>query len=355
MNEIKDLVDISKYAGERIDLVQAGGGNSSIKFDTGEMIIKASGYSLSEVIEDTGYSTVFTKQISAIVNNKKIINATSKRERETVAAELVKLATIDPHNRPSIETLLHSFLLKYTLHTHPIAVNIIAAQKGWKKTLQLIFPQDEIAFVEYQTPGVELALVLDFELKKFNSIPKIVILQNHGLIITSNNKEEIYSLTEYVIEKIEAYLKLDLSIYKLTTQISNALHRVENSQSITYLSEDRFLNTALNRNKKLFLKPPFCPDSLVYCGIGAVEIDKLSDAKTIQDYKEKYYVTPIIIIYQNNLFIVAQSIKKAKEIEDVLKFQIMVLTHNHLNVSFLASDELAYLSNWEAEKFRQKL
>jgi rhamnose utilization protein RhaD (predicted bifunctional aldolase and dehydrogenase) len=355
MSEIIDLVEISKYAGERIDLVQAGGGNSSVKFDNGEMIIKASGYSLSEVLEDSGYSKVVTKQISDIVNNKEIINAKSKRKREKVASELVKLATIDPLNRPSIETLLHSFLLKYTLHTHPIAVNIIAAQKGWKKTLLSIFPQDEIAFVEYQTPGVELALVLDIELKEFNSIPKIVILQNHGLIITTNTKEEIYTLTEHVIEKIETYLKLDLSKYKLTTQITKAIHRIEKSQTISYLSEDRFLNTTLNENKELFFKPPFCPDSLVYCGIGAVEIHKLTDSRSIQDYKEKYYVTPIIIIYQNNLFIVSQSVKKAKEIEDVLKFQIMVLAHNNLNIEFLAPEELAYLSNWEAEKFRQKL
>ena len=36
MSEIDDLVDISKYAGERFDLVQAGGGNSSVKYDNGE-------------------------------------------------------------------------------------------------------------------------------------------------------------------------------------------------------------------------------------------------------------------------------------------------------------------------------
>ena len=175
MREIIDLVEMSKYAGERIDLVQAGGGNSSVKFDTGEMIIKASGYSLSEVEENSGYSKVITTQISGIVSNKQIINSESKREREKITSELVKTATIDPVNRPSIETLLHSFLLKYTLHTHPIAVNVIAAQKGWKRTFQSIFPKDDMAFVEYQAPGLELALVLYNELKKFNSIPKIII------------------------------------------------------------------------------------------------------------------------------------------------------------------------------------
>ena len=31
MNELDKFVQISKYAGERFDLIQAGGGNSSVK------------------------------------------------------------------------------------------------------------------------------------------------------------------------------------------------------------------------------------------------------------------------------------------------------------------------------------
>ena len=33
MKEINQLVSMSKYSGERFDLVQAGGGNSSVKID----------------------------------------------------------------------------------------------------------------------------------------------------------------------------------------------------------------------------------------------------------------------------------------------------------------------------------
>ena len=56
MNEIElnDFIEISKFAGERFDLVQAGGGNSSVKNDNGTMFIKASGTCLSEVDENYG-------------------------------------------------------------------------------------------------------------------------------------------------------------------------------------------------------------------------------------------------------------------------------------------------------------
>ena len=42
---------MSKYAGMREDLVQAGGGNSSYKISQTEMAIKASGYQLSDLTE----------------------------------------------------------------------------------------------------------------------------------------------------------------------------------------------------------------------------------------------------------------------------------------------------------------
>lgn len=356
MNEIKDLVEISKYAGERFDLVQAGGGNSSVKFDNGEMIIKASGFLLSDVTEQSGYSKVKTLETANIVKNKIIINTSNKREREKLTASLVQEVTIDKNNRPSIETLLHSFLDKYTLHTHPIVVNMILIRKDWKDILKKIFKNDSIALVEYKTPGIELALELDKTLQIFEVRPNIIFLQNHGLIITSKDNKEIVKLTEYVLKEIETYLNIDMNNYKLTNKISSLLNSVQKSTNISYYSEDAYLNTQIMKNQELFLEMPFCPDYLVFCGIRAVVLNNLSDASILEDYKEKYFEVPKVIIFEDKLFLIAANIKKAKEMEDVLKFHIMVLEQSvKSNKNFLESEELAYLSNWEAEKYRQKL
>jgi rhamnose utilization protein RhaD (predicted bifunctional aldolase and dehydrogenase) len=353
MSEIKDLVEMSKYAGERFDLIQAGGGNCSVKFDNGEMVIKASGFLLSELTKDSGYSRVFTKKIAAVVKNEKILNATEKRERESLTSRLVKDATIDKNNRPSIETLLHSFLLKYTLHTHPIVVNMIVIQKNWEGILNSIFVDDEIVFVEYKTPGIELALALDNELKKFETIPNIIFLQNHGLIVTSADINEIKEKTEYVLEQIETYLKIDMSDYKITNEISYLFNSVDKKDNISYLSEDRYLNGVFAKNKELFFKMPFCPDSLVYCGIQCVEINDIFDVESIKNYKEKNYSLPKVVVFKSDIYFIAQNIKKAKEMEEVFKFHIMVLEKNiKQDVNFLGLDELAYLSNWEAEQYR---
>ena len=355
MKEIIELIEISKYAGERLDLVQAGGGNSSVKLDNGQMLIKASGFALSELTVKTGYSVVITNKVAEIIKNDEIITATSKRKREELTSKLIRKSTIDTNNRPSIETLLHSVLLKYTLHTHPIALNIILSQKNWKDVLNSIFKVDQFALIGYHTPGIDLAIELNKEINREKTIPKILFLQNHGLIVTSDNIEEIEYLTEYVLNLVEAYLNIDFSKFKLTTQITNLLKRVENSNNISYLSNDIFLNDLMKSNKKLFFEKPFCPDSFVFCGICALEINDFLDLSLINFYQEKYLSLPKIIIYNNNIFIISESVKKAKEIEDVLKFHLMILSHNNSNINFLSQDELNYLGNWEAEKFRQKL
>jgi len=355
MSEVGTLIEMSMYAGERFDLVQAGGGNSSVKYDSGEMIIKASGFLLSDVNENSGFSKVYTQKIAQIVKNVDVINEQDKRKRESLTSQLVKESTIDKANRPSIETLLHSFLYKYTLHTHPIVVNMLVIRKDWKKILKSIFINDDIVLVNYKTPGIELALELDSELSKFDIIPNIIFLQNHGLIITSQHKSEIQIKTEYVINKIEEYLNIDMSRYKTTNKTTYLLNTIQKNNNISYLSEDNYLNEQLSENKDLFLSTPFCPDSLVYCGISSVVINDEFDIKSIEQYKNKFYELPKVIIFENNLYFSAPNVKKAKEMEEVFKFHIMVLAQSNKDINYLELDELAYLSNWEAEQFRQKI
>lgn len=356
MKELNDFIKISKYAGERFDLVQAGGGNCSVKLDNGDMVIKSSGYLLSDIQINNGYSKVNNKKIIDIIKSEQIINEKNKKKRENISSNLLQDAILDKINRPSIETLMHSLLHKFTLHTHPLVVNMLVIQKEYKEILMSIFQGHQIAIVPYKTPGVELALELDKTLKDFETIPKIIFLQNHGLIITSPYNQEIKKITEMVLDKIEKYLRINMSRYKYTNKISSLLNKVEKNSKISFLSEDSFLNEQIKHNKELFLQKPFCPDGLVFCGVTSVIIKNLYDSLPIEHYKKRYFELPKVVILGNRIFFIASNIKKAKEIEEVMKFNIMVLEKNmKSNKNFLEEDELAYLNNWEAEKYRQKI
>ena len=63
-NELNDLVKISQFVGKRIDYVQGGGGNTSVKLDASLMAIKASGYKLSQITEESAYVTLNYKKIA---------------------------------------------------------------------------------------------------------------------------------------------------------------------------------------------------------------------------------------------------------------------------------------------------
>ena len=121
------------------------------------------------------------------------------------------------------------------------------------------------------------------------------------------------------------------------------------------MCDDGFLNNALKDNKHLFFIDPFCADTFVFAGAGAVEINDLNRIEEVQVYIQKYHVLPTVYIIDNHIYIYAKSVKKAKEISDVLKFHIMILSVNSGNINYLKNEELLYLSNWEAEKFRQNL
>ena len=204
--------------------------------------------------------------------------------------------------------------------------------------LSSIFKDEDIALVPYRTPGIDLALELVRVINTLKKIPKIIFLQNHGLIITSNNIEDIKKITELVLEKIEKFLKIDMHRYKMTNKISNMINNIEKNSNIVCLSEDRYLNEQLSKNIDLFFLKPFCPDSLVFCGISAVKIKDFLDVTALQNYRERYFELPKVVIFEENLFLVALNVKKAKEVEEVLKFHIMVLEQSkETNNNFLDS------------------
>ncbi|MBY0353692.1 class II aldolase/adducin family protein [Candidatus Babeliales bacterium] len=356
MNELNNFVHLSKYAGQRFDLVQAGGGNSSVKLKDGSLLIKASGFSLSEVETTTGYAIVDNQKLVATAFDPKIFTIADKYEREQAAKKRVDQALIQATHRPSIETLLHSLLDKYTLHTHPIALNSLACKANWKELFFSLLP--DALLVDYHTPGIDLALALKQGIIDLGISPNIIILQNHGLIVTAATAEEVIFLTEQTLAIVEEFLDISFEPYKFTTQISKLCNTLANNVStVAYLSRDRELTSLALNNKEILFLPPFCPDALVYCGASALELANLNDTQPVSDYFLQYHELPKVIVYQNHLFFIAHNIKKAKEIEEVYKFHILALHAAYQipgPVNYLSPQELSYLNNWEAEKYRQK-
>ncbi len=349
--ELKDFIKMSKYLGERFDIVQAGGGNTSVKLSNGTMLIKASGVYLSDIEENYGYAQVENDKVLSIFENVELKKEIHKRKKDAICSKIVNESNKLKEFRPSIETLLHSMMKKYTAHTHPIAVNIVCCRKNWKEILRKIdFGNYNIAFVNYKTPGIELAV----ELKQTicNTIPDIVFLQNHGLIVTADTIKELERLQEFVLDALENYININLKKYKLTNKVSKKINDTFQTNLISLICEDEYLEVMYKTNPHLYMTKPFCPDKMVYCGVKVCDLD---NNKELELYKENFFEYPKVVTYKNHLFFIAKNIKKAKEIMDVFKFHTMSIIPQIGEINYLSDEEITYIGNWEAEKYRQKI
>ena len=338
---LENLATLSRYVGERFDLVQGGGGNSSVK-QKDWLFIKSSGISMSNISTTDGYT---------IINNRDLIEDIGNSQEKDVMNYTVMKQT-----RSSIETYMHSILKKYTIHLHPIQVNRILITTDARSTITKLFPETDILIIDYFTPGSKVCN----EIKKLYKNENIIFLLNHGVIITADNYNDIYKYLNYVITTIEREFIhdasqslieniLDLTRYKYTNTISKYIYDKYNIQTITYLCENKTIDTILKTNPELFKEPHTFPDELIYCGIKIACIDKLED---IDELYALYQELPKIIIIDNYIYIMCHSLSKCREIEEVL-LSTLLIKYNVINKNFLSPDEICFLNNWDAEKYRQ--
>ncbi len=341
---MKDFIKLSRYAGMREDLVQAGGGNSSCKISGDKMFIKASGFQLADITETKGY---------ALVNPSIILDYFLSADIDTMTDEdgmnIMNKAFIKGE-KPSIETFLHAVSGKYTLHTHPIVVNALACRKDGMDVLRELFPNS--LSVPYATPGTELAKAYFLSCKKMTGnekIPETVFLQNHGLVVSGETAQAVIDKTEEITYKIETYLKTDLQKYHDVTRIWNLF-----DNKIIWRVTD--INVVCEFKKCGFgWRHAFCPDCVVFLGRKIWYLDKKTAVKDKKEF-EKRYGTPVLVCYKEELYIVADSVKKAFEIQSVLSFSAQVMEINKdAECNFLSEREQNYLLNWDAEKYRKSI
>lgn len=95
---------------------------------------------------------------------------------------------------------------------------------------------------------------------------------------------------------------------------------------------------------------------MVYCGISAVEIRDLQDSGPILNYHRHYGDWPRVLIYEDQIYFVAANVRKSREIEDVFKVHLLALkTIAPDKINPLPEDELLFLIQWDAEKYRKSL
>jgi rhamnose utilization protein RhaD (predicted bifunctional aldolase and dehydrogenase) len=191
--KLATLLKLSHDLGrEDRDLAMLGEGNTSCRIDEDTFLVKASGSSLANLREDQLVACRFSALLP-------LLSAGPMTDAEVEKALLD--SRVDPTQpKPSVEAVFHAYFLslpgiEVVGHTHPVAVNAILCGgdgPAQRFATERRFPDEIVCcgsksvLVPYVDPGTILAQKIREETDKFimenNRPPRVVLLQNHGLI-----------------------------------------------------------------------------------------------------------------------------------------------------------------------------
>jgi rhamnose utilization protein RhaD (predicted bifunctional aldolase and dehydrogenase) len=184
-DRIAELKAHSVRVGSNPDLVQASGGNTSWKLDK-TIWVKGSGKRLKDAISEDIFSS---------------INYAALTQDEVLACEDFSNLILNDIS-PSIEANFHILLgTNFVTHLHSLgSIAIGIATRSYEyKTLN-----HEVRFVPYARPGVELVNAI-YTTEGFAD--NILILQNHGMIVSGQESFEIENKIKKLEKDIHEYFE----------------------------------------------------------------------------------------------------------------------------------------------------
>lgn len=335
---ISELIEISQYAGCRADYVQGGGGNTSVK-EGDVMLIKASGYRLCDIGEQTGFVAV---KYSIIKDYYLGVDVSQNKDFEKESKAITQSAIIAtegmPTLRPSVEVGFHAILKKYVIHTHSIYTNLLTCCKEGQEIAKKLFAGKDFGyiFMPYIDPGftlsVEMHKAIENYVKTNGGYPEVIFMQNHGIVVTGDYLERTKAINTEINEAVRNYFNLPDTMSAVKVE----------KQAEAYVSKTPFVEKCRQKvgiSKEFFVKYPLCPDQLVY----------LNNTLALMPDK---------MICQKDKIFYNCSLNEATVLEESLTAFLFVVTtifDKGLTLSLMNQKDVDFINNWEAEKYRRTL
>lgn len=330
----KEFLKISAEIGEKILFVQGSGGNTSLKIKN-KLFIKASGFELKDA---------YKKDIFVEVDYKKILDAIDSNK----ADPLINTWNNSNILRPSIETSLHAIIpYKYVMHLHCINALSWLVQKNFKDKIIRKINNEKVLIIPYFTPGLPLTKAI----KKFYDYKskKILLLTNHGIVVSDNNLESLLNNLEIISKNL--------------TQVSSPIQRV-NISFLNYLSKGTFYKAAkysishqIAQTKSSIdfaLGGYIFPDQVVFLNSGFQIANSKKSIASISKNIKDINLLPIIII-PNEGILVPKSITEKSEIIIQTLSMIFNRIPEDAKLNYLSKEEVQRITNMESEIYRKKL
>ncbi|MGE5393112.1 MAG: SDR family NAD(P)-dependent oxidoreductase [Candidatus Saccharibacteria bacterium] len=372
MNDLQQLIEVSRYYGSRKDFVIAGGGNTSCK-DEEKIYVKASGVSLA-TIDESGFAVLDRKAMNQI-SEKTYSDDVMERENQ-IKNDLLN-ARLQPEKglRPSVEASLHNLMnYRFVVHTHSTKVNGLMCAKDAESITAKLFG-DGVVYVPYVDPGYILfkeveSHVIDYRTRTGKE-PQVILLQNHGIFVAADTVEEIHSLYNKVIGKLEPLLQdippvEELPINPVFVKILPAIRMMLSTDSLKTVKVmnntliDRFL-TSETEYQKIAL--PFIPDGIVYCNSSFIYAEYNGEPevllKELSEKIQKYILTQpkapkVIFIKDLGCLLASDHTQGVSVLEDVIMDTCLVSLYSEKfgGQNPMTEEQVNFIDTWEVEQYR---
>lgn len=244
MDDLVALAHASAELGSRRLLVQAAGGNTSIKED-GVLWVKASGRWLAKALDEP---------VFAALDLPRVLDALAHNDPACETCDAFVRADLSPPGlRPSVEATLHAGLpQRFVLHVHCVETISYAILVDGPARLAPLLDGLKWAWVPYIRPGLPL----------FRTIAPgadIYVLQNHGLVVAADTLDAAVGLIETVGRRLARPVQ---------TAPNESRRRVERA-GYHFVDAPALASHAV----RLAAAGTYYPDHLVFLGSGAAVID----------------------------------------------------------------------------------
>lgn len=217
MTILKDLAGMTRFFGEpQREFVIIGEGNTSARQDERSFWVKASGQSMASITPEGFVRVQLAPMLDMIAHPPQ-----SREELDSLMQEAVEPSRLVAL-RPSIEAAFHALLLhlcgvRYVAHTHPISIlQVMCSPLAQQFAAERRFPDEvvlcgpESVFVPYADPGIPLAAAMQAPvqayMEKHGEAPKVLLLENHGLVTLGNSTLEAINLTLMSVKAAQIFL-----------------------------------------------------------------------------------------------------------------------------------------------------
>ena len=331
-SNLQSLVQLSARLAQNPDLVQAGGGNTSIK-ENGTLWVKASGKWLIRAADEEMFLPV---PLAGILQH---VSENRDYKSEYVVAGGVSL-------RPSVETAMHAVLPQsVVLHFHSVNTIAWAVRENAPAALPEILNGLRWAWLPYVHPGLPLARAIQDLVEQR---PDVLILGNHGLVVAG----ESCQAAENTLQEVERRLQSSRreapqpDLEALTRLASAGGWQLPENEEIHALGADRRFAETLARGT-LF------PDQCVYVGPAAALVRAGEPLVAgIERYAKRFACPPKVVLVEGSGVLVSKDLTKGgRELLACVQRVIERIPEGE-SVTYLGDAEVARLLNWDAEKYR---